>query len=419
MSNKLDLIVFPMHDWKKCEKEGFRTRDAHLVLKMAESSKVNKFLFVDRPISIAEMFIKKRRWRVRSGEVIYRKRNKCLTRVGNKIFVLDILVYSIFRPLWLRRAWWSFIFADKRIIASIKEAQQYLKMVSPALFLWSPLSFGVIDKFDESLVVFDALDNWARHPEMTDARDEILQGYNVVTKRADLIFANSEALRHFFRKKKRDAIFIPNGVDIDFFDVKSKNSIPKDLQNLKKPIVGYAGKIAKRIDVSLLSYLANNMPGVNFVLIGPILNKAWIKALNKQKNIFFLGDKHYQELPLYLAQFDICIIPHNVGNLENDGDPIKLYEYLAMGKPVVSTNISGIQNFRKQITIAYSKEEFQAGIEKYLNMPEKENNDLVQFRRTSILPSFSWSYKAELMIDKIIDFKRKREERECILTVHI
>lgn len=414
MCNKLDLIVFPMHDWKKCEKEGFRTRDAHLVLKMAESSKVNKILFVDRPISIAEMLIKKRRWRVSSGEVISRKRDKCLTRVGNKIFVLDILVYSIFRPLLLRRAWWSFIFTDRRIITSIKEAQQHLKMINPVLFIWSPLSFGVINKLDESLVVFDALDNWARHPEMTDARDEILRGYNVITKRADLIFANSVALRSFFAKRKREVILIPNGVDIDFFDVKSKNSIPKDLQNLKKPIVGYAGKIAKRIDVSLLSYLASNMPKVNFVLVGPILNSAWIKPLKKQKNIFFLKDKNYQELPSYLARFDICIIPHNVGNLENDGDPIKLYEYLAMGKPVVSTNIAGMNNFRKQITIAHSKEEFQEGIEKYLNMPEKEKNVLAQFIRKSIPPSFSWSHKAESMIDRIIGLERKVRKESAL-----
>ena len=407
MCNKLDLIVFPVHDWKKCEKEGFRTRDAHLVLKMAESSKVNKILFVDRPISIAEMLIKKRHWKVRSGEVIYKKRNKCLTRVGNKIFVLDLLVYSIFRPLLLRRAWWSFIFADRGIITSIKEAQRCLKMVSPALFLWSPLSFGVIDKFGESLVVFDALDNWARHPEMTDARDEILQGYNVITKRADLIFANSEALRSFLRKKKRDAIFIPNGVDIDFFDVKSKNSIPKDLQNFKKPIVGYAGKIAKRIDVSLLLYLANNMSGINFVLMGPILDKAWIKPLRKQKNIFFLGDKNYQELPLYLAQFDICMIPHNVGRFENDGDPIKLYEYLAAGKPVVTANIAGVDIFKEIITIAKTKEEFLKGLKKYLQMLE-QGNGISEKLKKSISPEFYWSNKAKMMIDLMIE---KIEER--------
>lgn len=399
MSKLIDLIVFPMHDWKKCEKEGFRTRDAHLTQHFEKNKNVRKILVVDRPITLPEMILKRKSWRVRSGEMVKRTPLMRLTRVSRKIYVLDIFSLNLIRPIILKRDWWNYIFSKYSMINKIRKAISILDLRNRVLFLWSPLSVGVVGKLGETMVVFDALDNWIKHPEMEDKRGWIRRGYEVVKKKADIIFVNSQETQKFIDNPRTSPIFIPNGVDKEFFVIKGKR-IPEDLKNIPKPVVGYAGKLAKRIDVALLSFLAKKLPGVSFVLIGQFIDENWIMPLFQFENIYLLGDKHYNRLPQYLANFDVCIIPHNVGDLESGGDPTKLYEYLAAGKPVVTTNIAGVDNFQDALCIAYNPEEFVAGINKYLRLIT-EGRFFCDKLRNRLPDSCSWEYKANLILDQI------------------
>ena len=397
----IDLVIFPMHDWKKCDKEGFRTRDAHLIQHFEKNKNVRRMLVVDRPMTLPDMILKKRYWKVKSGKIIKRTLVTSLTKVSKKIYVLDIFSWDLIKPLILKRDWWGYIFRKDRVIQKIKETISFLNLNNKILFLWSPLSTGVIGKLGEQMVVFDALDNWTRHPEMEDKRGYIKNGYMIIKEKGDIIFANSKETQRFMENPRTSPIFISNGVDKMFLQLKGKKT-PEDLKNIPKPIIGYAGKIAKRIDVNLLSFLALKLPQVSFVLIGQVLDKKWVEKLFKLKNIYFLGDKYYSQFPIYLAGFDLCIIPHNVGALENEGDPIKLYEYLAAGKPVVTTNIAEVHVFRDIITIAHTKEEFLEGII-YWCRKVKENKNLSKKLKDSISEVHLWSKKAELMINLILE----------------
>jgi len=401
MNNLIDLVIFPMHDWKKCENEGFRTRDAHLIQHFEKNQYVNKMLIIDRPITFLEMILLRRAWKIKSGKLIKKTTTTCLSQVSRKTFVLDIFSKEFFKPLILKRDWWHHIFQQELILRKICEYVQYLHMTNKILFLWSPLSTGCIGKLGEKLIVFDALDNWSKHPEMKDKRGYIKKGYRLIKEKADVIFTNSLETQKFMENPRTHPFLISNGVDKDFFRLEKK-VLPKDIKDIPHPIIGYAGKIAKRIDVHLLSFLALKLPKMRFVLIGQFLDKRWIKPLFRFKNIHFLGDIHYSQVRHYLTNFDVCIIPHNIKSIEAGEDPIKLYEYLATGKPVVTTNVSGVDIFKDVITIAKTKEEFLEGIIYWLKKIV-EDKALAQKLKNSLPKSCFWSKKAETMVKIIIE----------------
>ena len=406
--HKLNLVVCPFHDWKKCEKEGFRTRDAHLILEFEKNPLVEKILVVDRPISIPEMILKKGWWRTKEGKIIYKSQGICLTQISEKIFVLDLFSLDILMPLILRKKWWYYIFNQPFVIKAIKFAIGYLQFNNFILFLWNPISSGVIGKLDDKLLVFDAIDNLLAHPELNYAKKEIDQGYRMIKKEADLIFTVSESLKSFFESSRDDVYCIPNGVDVDFFY--SFTEMAQDIKNIAHPIIGYAGKIQDRIDVELMGFLSTCLPDVNFVFIGQVINRKTIKLLLQYENVHYLGDKHYSLLPQYLSCFDICIIPHKVSELTSSMNPLKIYEYLAAGRPVVTTNIAGVDVFRDIITIAKTKEEFLNGIERYIQAIN-QGNDISGKLMKSITPDHYWSTKANKMVDLII----QKMEKKCKL----
>lgn len=399
---KINLVIFPLHDWKKCEKEGFRTRDAHFILEFEKSPLVEKMLIIDRPISIPEMLLKKQWWRVKSGKKISRNFDTCITQVSEKIYVLDILSFDIIRPIFMKKKWWQYIFKQRVIINEVEETIDYLKLDDFVLFLWNPMSEGVIGKLGEKLLVFDAIDNWLTHPELNYANKEIEQGYQKIKEKADLIFTVSESLKSFFENNQNNVYCISNGVDIDYFRRQEGGDIPKDIRGITKPIVGYAGKIQDRIDVDLVKFLAKKLTQVSFVFIGQVINRKTIRSLLQYKNLHYLGDKHYSLLPQYLSWFDICIIPHKVSGITLSMSPLKIYEYLASGKPVVSTNVAGVDDFKHVITIAETNEEFLLGIKKYIQVLSQEN-DLSEKLKKSITVDHFWSTKANKMIDMIVD----------------
>jgi len=151
--------------------------------------------------------------------------------------------------------------------------------------------------------------------------------------------------------------------------------------------------------VDLVEKSVREFPNTNFVFIGQKLDPIWTEKLWNFPNAFYLGDKKYEFLPQYLASFDICIIPYN--KLRQHGvDPIKLYEYMAMGKPIVATNLDGVEFFRDfpQIRISQTDEEFVIGLKYFI---EKINKKELIDRQN--LPDFcTWEFKANKIINDIL-----------------
>lgn len=391
---KIDLIIFPFHDYKKYEKEGFRTRDAHLLKSFQNIDVINKILMVNRPVSISEMIIKGRNKFIDSGIPIFKNKNYQISKVSPNTFVLDIFVKEVFTPLFLRLRWWETIFNKKWIQKIINESISFLEMENNVLFFQNPVTVKISKNIKHKLTVFDAIDNWTIHPQMKLIHGVAAEGYKYVKQNFDLIFTNSNKLKEFLANEKTPPIVIPNGVDVDKF--RKEYDCPKDLIKIKRPIVGYAGKLQQRFDVDLMKKMAFKFPKVSFVIIGQLLDKKWMRPIKNINNIYYLGDKHYSQVPSYVTNFDICIIPHNVGKGEVDGDAIKLYEYLAAKKPVITTKIGGVNVFKDHIYIAENHKNFMEHLQYLIN-------NGIYSSDYSISQEHTWDFKAQKIINKIFE----------------
>lgn len=396
--SSLNIVAVPFHDWKKSQMEGFRTRDAHLLQEFSQHPLVNKLLIVDRPISIAEMLILQKPLRVRDGNLLQRSGFSWLTQLGEKIFVLDTFVPQLIRPILQRRKWLPYIYGQNYIKQAVVNAIQYLDLESYVLFLSSPLPVPLYDQMNPPSLVLDAVDNLTKATGFSSMREEIDRYYQRIRRDASVIFANSIETSEWLSQGREPAIYIPNGVNPDHFH-KTDRKCPDDLLKLPAPIVGYAGKMQELFDVELLCEAAESLPETSFVCIGQILNSKWMKQLWNYPNVHYLGDKHYEDLPNYLAYFDVCIIPYNIER-QHGGDPIKFYEYLAAGKPVVTTNIGGVSDlsYFPQVKVVSDSEEFLSALEEIITFLHEGNT----FPSPELPEDVKWSRKADMMINQII-----------------
>src|SRR3989339_394952 len=231
------------------------------------------------------------------------------------------------------------------------------------------------------------------------------------------IFTVSESLVDFFGKKD-NVFYIPNGVDVEHFShLTSTVHFAHELFNQKnspsQKIIGYHGIIQFRLNLSIFGYLAEKHPDWHLVIIGPnkisgweffTRNKHWKNIQNETKNlakkfsnIHFLGGVPYESLPNYLKCFDVAIIPHRVDALTQSMNPLKIYEYLAVGKPIVASAVPGADQFQDLIKLAVSPEDFSQKIEKALS----EDNEELKQRRINMARQHSWENRIALMLDII------------------
>ncbi len=395
----MNLVVIPFHDWKKCEREGFRTRDAHLMQEFADHPQVEKLLVINRPISVSEMVLLRRNWRPLEGETFFQDGNICITQVGPKTYTLDILVREFIKPLRMKRSWTPYIFGRPRVAAAVETALSKLLIhMDYALFMSAPLFAPLVTHLSPRVIGFDAQDNLLKHAFYQDI-PELASYYNYFLERADFIWANSPETTNWFKQKRPDAQHISNGVDKKVFDSGRIYGRPSDMEPIQAPIVGYAGKMQEMFDVDLMSNVVQQLPDVNFVFIGQELNSNWVRPLWQHPNAHYLGDKPYSQLPNYLAAFDVCVIPYNQQR-QHGVDPIKFYEYLAMGKPVVTTNIGGVSVFKDfpQVRIPENQEEFLEAV-RYFTDATREGRAIP----ISELPeAYTWQAKANEIIQSLL-----------------
>jgi glycosyltransferase involved in cell wall biosynthesis len=142
--------------------------------------------------------------------------------------------------------------------------------------------------------------------------------------------------------------------------------VPKELRTLRHPVIGYAGyRVRDRLDLNLIDELAASRPNWSFVFIGPHVGEEPLREITARRpNVVALGPVDYSRLPSYVAAFDVCILPNRINAHTAGNDPIKLYDYLAAGKPIVSTQTSGADKLGDMVTIADSGPPFLEALER-------------------------------------------------------
>ena len=407
----MNLVVVPFHDWKKCEHEGFRTRDAHFMEEFGRHPHVDKMLVINRPTSLAETLLLRRSWKVARGTPIFSTRTSCISQVGEKIYTCDIHLSDLIQPLWLKRKWVPLAYGQQIVAETVQSALELLGMYEDySLFMSAPLYVPLVKQLAPKTLVLDAQDNLLKHSLYRDT-PQLAAYYQYCRDFAEVIFANSLESARWLGENRSQVYYIANGVDTLTMDANRAYPIPADMVPLKeKPVVGYAGKMQEMVDVQLVEKLVASLPEVNFVFIGQILRPQWVKQLWQYPNVYHLGDKNYSDLPAYLAAFDICTIPYSVQR-QHGGDPIKFYEYLAMGKPVVTTNIGGVSDFSDypQVAIAQTHDEFLDGVATYLS--KLAQGETIEKR--PIPSQHTWAYKVDTILEKIQQARSEKNSAEA------
>ena len=258
---------------------------------------------------------------------------------------------------------------------------------------WEP----VICKDEFDLICYDYLDSIEMFRKFRHYA-RIRMNHERMLEKSDIIFVTANTLKDEVLAAgvpEQNVIHVSNGVNIDFFNKALESFVPADYVKNDKKTVGYVGGVPDWVDLELVYGAACRLPNVDFVLVGadkPTATK--IKA--QPNNVYFLGLKEYYKIPSYIALFDVAMIPFKISAITNAVDPVKLYEYFALGKPVVATSINELQKLNDGLLlrVANTEEEFAAAISFFL----AEDNIEWQRSRVRIAQKNSWSSKAEQII---------------------
>lgn len=276
----------------------------------------------------------------------------------------------------------------------LRKVLSHLGIEHPILWSYNPLVVDYLD-IPRSFFIFDAVDNWSQHSVYSNVRAKLINNYATIRKSADVIFTVAPALRDVFQKHPQ-VHCVPNGVDAKHFT--TPQITPDDLTVIPHPRIGYAGVIQDRFDVALLAQVVAKNPDWHFVLIGDIWPDAHIEPLRRYAHVYFLGRKSYDALPAYLQHIDVAMIPHKVNAFTKTMNPLKLYEYLACGKPIVSTPVAGTEMFARHVACASTPQEFQQAIAQVL----LEDSVVRSQERQRAVSQHTWEHRLHKMFS-IID----------------
>lgn len=267
----------------------------------------------------------------------------------------------------------------------IKKTAQSLGFLDAKTVLWlyDTESAEYLSVFPGAAIVYDCVDNHASQAGVNRNAKRVHEEERAILKRADLVTVTSKHLFKLKRKHAKRTELVLNAGDVTLYEEpiskKAAKLAKQALGNIAHPIIGSVGALdSYKYDFNLLVRSAEKHPEWNFVFAGaPIVDKKTpeLKRLTKLPNVHMIGSVPREHVPAYVAHFDICVIPYNNNEYNRSSFPLKFWEFMATGKPIVVTGVPELAAYEPLIGYANSQKSFDLAIEKQLKNPESKMND--------------------------------------------
>ncbi len=286
---------------------------------------------------------------------------------------------------------------------AVRRAMRVLGEVTPISWFVVPHPGFLAQQLGEVLCVYYCIDDYAAHPgvdtELIATRDDEL------TRRADLVFVAPPALLAAKQALNAQTRYAPHGVDVTLFSraMDAATLVPAAAADLPHPVIGYFGSIHEWIDLELIEELARQRPQWTFLLVGhAAVNVSRLRTLT---NVRLVGPQPYAELPAWARAFDVAIIPYRHNRQVENANPLKLREYLATGKPVVSVGHPEINKFSQWIEIAEGPDAFLAGLERALATDSAE----AAAQRMATVADQTWDRRVVDVLEEVSSALARRQ----------
>lgn len=380
MIRNKDIVVVGLQPWDI--KIGSNCKNIAI-----ELARYNRVLYVNAPLDRIT-WLRHRKEPAVAKRVAIRKSGKNLLPIGENMWNLypDSIIHSI---NWVRgKSLFNVINKqnNQKFARDIQRALRALSFKDVILFNDSDMlrSFYLNELLSPSLSIYYSRDNlmavpyFYRHGHVLEPK---------IMAKSTLVCANSAYLANVARQYNPHSFDVGQGCDLSVFDPVSINGVPEDIAVIKGPIIGFIGALLSyRLDVGLLEELCRRRPEWSWVFVGKEDEGFQQSALHGLPNVHFLGLKKEDQLPAYLAHFDVAINPQSINAMTVGNYPRKIDEYLAMGKPTVATATETMQLFREHVYMGKTADEYVELIEKALH----DKDPLRRQQRMSFARSHTW-----------------------------
>jgi glycosyltransferase involved in cell wall biosynthesis len=322
--------------------------------------------------------------------------------VAPNIYVCSPLVLPPFGAKWQR-------FINRHLfLPMVRRAARRLGMRDPLIWTYLPTdtAFDLIQllRTPRSLVVYYCT---ADFEQLTPRRDELRESERQVIQASDVIFAQEAELAARAARWNRNVHVFPGGVNLDAFPLSDHANgngsaeVTEDasglglLQTLPRPVIGYIGGLHRHVDYGMLSEMARACPHWSWVFVGAIQTS--VAGLAGLPNVHLLGQQQHDSLVRYIRQFDVCIVPYINSHFTATVVPTKINEYLAAGKPVVSTELPAVREFNAQHDVLQTSaepKEFLRAIERAL---QSGTDEAAIARGRAVAELGNWDSRLEAM----------------------
>ena len=278
--------------------------------------------------------------------------------------------------------------------ALVRRSAKRMGIAKPLVWIECPTAAEVVEALNPVAVIYQRTD---RYEEFPGADPKVITKYDQHLKaRADMTLFCSSFLFEEESEDCQSAHFVDHGVDFERFrDAGSElEAAPDDIREIPRPRVGFVGSIdSHTFDARLFVRVVRRLPDVNFVLVGSC---SLSQRLYDEPNVYLLGQKPYDSVAAYMAACDVLIMPWNRNEWIKACNPVKLKEYLAVGRPVVSTPFEELRRYREHIRVAAGADAFAAEVRGALEDPGEST------ARQERVRGETWSAKAQTVLDELV-----------------